>query len=61
MVIRGRCLKDEGAYLEEQKVIHMKFENFVTVSFQRTANNNHYDIQSYVFQSYWLFPLPQYF
>ena len=35
----------------------MKFENFVIVSSQITVNSNNYDIQTYIFQSYYLFPL----
>ena len=37
-----------STYLRKRRVIHMKFEKFVIVSFQITANNNHYDIVLYI-------------
>ena len=43
-VIKGYYLKEGGAYFPKRRVIHMKFENFGTFSFQINVNNNHYDI-----------------
>ena len=42
-VIRGYSLKEGGAYFKKRRLIHTKFENFVTFSFQTTVNKNHYD------------------
>ena len=42
--IRGWRLKEGGTYFKKRRVIHMKFENFVIISFQITINNNHYGI-----------------
>ena len=40
-VIRGLHLKEGGGYFKK-RLINMKFENFVTSSFQKTKNNSHY-------------------
>ena len=45
------ALERRRRLFEKRGVIQMKFENFVTVSFQITLSSNYYDIyQSYIFQ-----------
>ena len=54
---KGQCLLEgdvqnrETPISQKRRVIHMKFRNFVIVSFQITVNNNHYDIRDKVFMS----------
>ena len=43
-LIGGRCLKEGCAGFKQRRVIYMKFENFVIVSFQINVNDNHCDI-----------------
>ena len=56
-LIRGMHLKEVGAHFKVREIIHMKFQNFVILSFQVTINNCHYDIYPYVFHNYYIFPL----
>ena len=42
VLIGGWRLKQGGAYFKDRKIIQMKFQNFVNISFQ--INNYHYDI-----------------
>ena len=50
LVKKPRRLFDVGAafirgkHLKKRRVVHMKFESFIIISFQITANGNHYDI-----------------
>ena len=39
-------------HLLNKKKSYIKFENFVTVSFQITVKKNYYDTKPYIFQSY---------
>ena len=48
--IKGQRLKEGGAYFKKRRVILIKSENFVIVFFKITLNNNHYDMESYIFQ-----------
>ena len=50
-VIRGWRLKEGGACFKKRRLIHKKFENFVTFSVQITVNNNQYDIYSLIYSS----------
>ena len=43
-LIGGRRLKEGGAYFQVWRVIHMKFENLVIVSFLIAVKSNHYGI-----------------
>ena len=43
-IIRERCLKVGDTYFKKRRVIHRKFETFITVSSQLTTNSNHCDI-----------------
>ena len=43
-IVRKRHLNERGIYLKVRRVIYLKFENFVIISFQITVNNNDNDI-----------------
>ena len=44
VLIGGRCLKEGGAHSKVRKIIRMKFQNIVIISFQITVHKFHYDI-----------------
>ena len=50
-LLEGDVQNWETPISQKRRVIHMKFRNFVIVSFQITVNNNHYDIRDKVFMS----------
>ena len=50
-LLEGDVQNRETPISQKRRVIHMKFRNFVIVSFQITVNNNHYDIRDKVFMS----------
>ena len=50
-LIRGGASKSKGP-ISKEEFLHVKFENFVVFFSQIVGNKNHFDINSYTFQSY---------
>ena len=44
--------KEGDAYVKERRIMQMKFQNLVIVSFQITINSCCYDIYSHIFHNY---------
>ena len=45
-------LKEGDAYVKKRRIMQMKFQNLVIVSFQITINSCYYDIYSHIFHNY---------